>query len=102
MSVTSNYSSSSDTLTIKLTGHFDFGIHQEFRQSYASLPASNRRTFIIDMLKVDHMDSAALGMLLVLREKSGADKTRIILQGAKPDVLRILEISGFRQLFTIA
>jgi len=102
MSISSEYSNSTDTLKIRISGHFDFDSHQEFRNCYKNLPVSQKTKYIIDLRKVEHMDSAALGMLLVLRERSGADKSKIILEGANKDVLKILDIARFEQLFTIS
>lgn len=102
MAISSNYSASTDTLTIKVVGQFDYDSHQDFKEAYTSLPSSARRKYIIDLAKVDYMCSAALGMLLILRERVGGDAAKITLQGANEDVLKILEVSRFEQLFTLA
>lgn len=101
MTVTSNYSQSTDTLTISIAGNFGFDTHKEFRATYADLPPSTTRKFIIDLSGVSYMDSAALGMLLVLRERSGGESSNIKLKGATDSVQKILDISRFEQLFTI-
>ena len=102
MSISSNYSASTDTLTIKIVGQFDYDSHQDFKDAYISLPSSVRRKYIIDLRQVDYLCSAALGMLLILRERAGGDAARITLQGANKDVLKILEVSRFEHLFTLA
>jgi anti-anti-sigma factor len=47
------------------------------------------------------MDSAALGMLLVLRERAGGNKANITLTGYNKSVGLILEISRFEKLFKL-
>lgn len=101
MTVTSNYSQATDVLTISISGNFGFDAHKDFRATYADLPPSSGRKFVIDLSKVNYMDSAALGMLLVLRERAGGNSSSIILKGATNTVQKILDISRFEQLFTI-
>ena len=45
------------------------------------------------------MDSAALGMLLVLRERAGGSKSDITILGYNNSIGQILAISRFEQLF---
>lgn len=101
MSITSSFSESEDILTIGISGFFDISIVEEFTRAYASLPASAGRQYVIDLSEVEYMDSAALGMLLVLREKADQGDKSIVLKGANQDVLKTLEISRFEQLFVI-
>lgn len=85
---------------IKVSGRFDFSSHQEFRETYAELDPS-KVSFHIDLSNTEYLDSAALGMLLVLRERAGGDKADILLEGANPAVQQIMDITRFDQLFTI-
>ncbi len=101
MTISSDYSSTTDTLTIRIAGDFDYATHQAFKDAYMPLPSSSKRNYVIDLRQVNYMCSAALGMLLILRERAGNDASRIFLQGANRDVLKILEVSRFEQLFTI-
>ena len=101
MTISSDYSAATDTLTIRIKGEFDYDSHDDFKQAYMSLPLSAKRKYIIDLTQVDYLCSAALGMLLILRERVGGDASRVTLKGAKKDVLKILEVSRFEQLFTL-
>ena len=47
------------------------------------------------------MDSAALGMLLQLREHAGNNKSAVRLRNAQPTIKDILAVAHFDQLFTI-
>ena len=56
---------------IRLNGRFDFSAHRIFRESYTpSLDAGSVAELEIDLDQVDYLDSSALGMLLMLREKA--------------------------------
>jgi anti-anti-sigma factor len=102
MNINSHFSAQDDTLKIRISGQFTHAVHPEFTQAYKTLPASSRRKYVIDLSATEYMDSAALGMLLVLRERSGGEQAKITLSGARNDVAKILDISGFKELFTFA
>jgi anti-anti-sigma factor len=57
---------------------------------------------VVDLQATDYMDSSALGMLLVLRERAGGDRAQIRIVNCKPEIRRILDIARFGQLFQIA
>lgn len=97
MSVTTQLEA--DKLTIQISGRFDFSVHNEFRQA-SKQAESNVKRIVIDLSNTDYLDSSALGMLLVLRDKVDGNAIKII--GARPDVKKILEIANFNKLFTVA
>lgn len=89
-----------DELTIRIKGRFDFSSHQEFRDSYEKA-ANSVEQYVIDMQDTTYLDSSALGMLLLLRDRAGGDNARIRIENCRPDVRKILTISNFEQLFRI-
>ncbi len=100
MSIDATLDSGTQTLTINVSGRFDFGINQEFRKA-TDQAASSVKTIIVDLMKVDYLDSSALGMLLVLREKVGESKSAVKIKNAKSEVMKILKIANFDKLFTL-
>jgi len=100
MGLDTQLNSASKILTINISGRFDFEIHQDFRKA-TDLAEKGVNTIIVDMTKVDYLDSSALGMLLVLRDKVGEDKSAVRIKNAKPEVKKILEIANFDKLFTL-
>ena len=100
MPLTTSTSSDGKTVTIRITGRFDFQIHREFRDAYrtAGNPAAQ---YVIDLNGTDYMDSSALGMLLLLREHAGGDKADVSIVNCGPEIKQILTISNFQQLFDI-
>lgn len=87
------------TLIIEVSGRFDFSVHNEFRQA-TKLAESNVSSIKVDLENTDYLDSSALGMLLVLRDKAAGNNVKIV--GAKTDVRKILEIANFDKLFTVS
>lgn len=84
---------------IKIAGRFDFGEHQAFKAACDSCTAAQKYT--LDLRAAEYVDSSALGMLLMLRDKVGGDKARVKILNASPDVKKVLTIAKFEKLFTI-
>lgn len=95
MSVTTN---DGETL-IKLEEVFDFNSQAQFRKAYEQEPVAKK--IVIDFKKTNYLDSAALGMLLLLREKVNKDSGRVKLINLNGQVNSILKIANFHKLFEI-
>jgi anti-anti-sigma factor len=89
-----------DVLTIKILGRFDFDTHLNMREA-TNLVGEGIKNVVVDLSMTDYLDSSALGMLLVLRDRVSNDQGSIIIQGAKPEVKKILQIANFDKLFKI-
>lgn len=99
MSITSAMSDDNETVTIKVSGRFDFSTHQDFVQVYKSFP-KGEKSYVVDLDGAEYMDSSAMGMLLQLREYNKHGEQVVLLNGndAVKDVLRI---ANFGKLFAI-
>ncbi|CAK0779007.1 STAS-domain containing protein PA14_20770 [Gammaproteobacteria bacterium] len=97
--------STSDTdqkATIKLEGRFDFNASREFRDSYENvLSRSTIKSIDVDLSDVNYLDSSALGMLLLLREKAEPTGIKLSLVNSRGAVRQILEVANFHKLFTL-
>ena len=91
----------SGVLSIRVRGRFDFGVHNEFREA-TKLLESGVKLIDVDLSGTEYMDSSALGMLLVLRDKVAGDKSAIRIKNARAEVKKILEIASFDKLFTLS
>lgn len=100
MSVTSSISG--EKLTINIAGRFDFSSHKDFRAAINSIETNHVNHACVDMRTTEYVDSSALGMLLMLKNKMGDSKESISIINAKPEVKKILEIANFGQLFTLS
>ncbi|MEY4577817.1 MAG: hypothetical protein RL701_2520 [Pseudomonadota bacterium] len=91
----------SDTCTIiKINGRFDFSCHNDFREAYAAAPSGTE--FVVDMGGTSYMDSAALGMLLLLREHVQQQGGRVSITNCRGQTYDVLQIANFHRLFKIA
>ncbi len=87
---------------IQLHGRFDFSSHREFRGAYDEvLRETGVRDIELDLGGVDYLDSSALGMLLLLRERAEAASKRVTLVNCRSAVRQVLDIANFGRLFPI-
>lgn len=103
--VTSDISATGDAVIIRVAGHFDFNMHREFQRAYRNV-APPPRMFLVDLSATDHLDSAALGMLLLLRDyciEVGREgfQPEVELMNANAHVSHILSVSNFDRIFSI-
>ncbi len=90
------------TAELRLNGRFDFHSHRDFRTAYENaLDDAAVREITINFKEVDYLDSSALGMLLLLREKAEAAGKSVALTGLHGMVKQVLEIANFGKLFAV-
>ena len=70
MTLESEISDDGATLTIKVSGEFDSSVNNEFRALLDEIDVNEYR---IDLKNAEYIDSAALGLLLVLREQASSN-----------------------------
>lgn len=93
---------SGNTATINMTGRFDFNVQRDFKEAYdPQLNNAAVGAIEVNLAGVEYLDSSALGMLLMLRERSTAAGKSLKLCKPGAGVAQILEIANFSKLFTI-
>lgn len=89
-------------VVMKIQGRFDFNLHNDFRDAYElALNDQPVDQFVIDLKQAEYLDSSALGMLLILRDKMGAHAADRLVINCNAEVRDILRVSNFDKLFTI-
>ena len=88
---------------LALRGRFDFSCHREFRSAFDAALADPAASGIdIDFGGVDYLDSSALGMLLLVRERAQAAHRPLRLMNAKGVVADVLKVANFGKIFTMS
>lgn len=102
MTLSTEYSNDNKQFVIHVKGKFDFGLVQQFRQSYADLN-DHAETVVVDFRETEYIDSCALGMLLNMRKSVGVGvgEKNFHLINCRPEIRNILEIARFDKLFHI-
>jgi HptB-dependent secretion and biofilm anti anti-sigma factor len=86
---------------IALSGRFTFSDYQRFSDLIAEMRASEKNTYVLDLAGVDFLDSAAIGMLLVLREEARRQGWNIILRHPTGPARKTLQRSALDTVFGI-
>jgi anti-anti-sigma factor len=89
-----------DTVELLLEGRFTFTDHDSFRRLIEELGATEPQHCTIDLSAVTYLDSAAVGMLLLMRERF--DRCKIVLKGGRSSVRELIRIAKLGTLFDIA
>ena len=84
-------------VTVHISGRFDFRVIKEFQRALAYKP----RTWLVDMADVSYVDSSALGMLLLLRERVNGEAERVQLRGVKGQPRDVLMMAKFDTMFRL-
>lgn len=89
--------------TLAVSGKFTFELHREFRQfSEQALENPECKQLDMDLSGVEYLDSSALGMLLLVRDKAAGVGKPVRLKGARGTTLQILHAVKFEELFVFA
>jgi anti-anti-sigma factor len=87
---------------MSLGGRFDFSAHRNFRDASEQLLTQDEVDMLdLDLAAVSYLDSSALGMLLMLRDKARAARREVRLSHCSQPVRQVLEIANFGKLFRI-
>jgi anti-anti-sigma factor len=100
MSISYDLSPDENSVTIVISGRFDFSTHQEFMRAYKAFP-KGEKNYVVDLTNAEYMDSSAMGMLLQLREHSAKNSDGVILKNGNEAVQDVLRIANFGKLFDI-
>lgn len=99
MPITHSVDHESKILTISASGLFNFSDHPEFRASYDDIKGQTY-TAVVDLKNAESIDSAALGMLLLLDEAFPDVPAKII--NANDFIKQVLDIAHFDKKFEIS
>lgn len=86
-----------DVVTIQLPVRFDYKLIKEFQELLDREP----RLWVVDLSAVDYVDSSALGMLLLLRDRVRGDATRVQLKGLRGQPRDVLSMAKFDRMFKV-
>ena len=88
-------------VVVVMNGSFTFSDNQQFRTTLKELQQKSASVIGLEMSGVDFIDSAALGMLLLLRDTMQTSGTALELRNPQGQIRKMFELSNFNDLFTI-
>jgi anti-anti-sigma factor len=86
---------------ITLSGSFTFNDNRNFKPLLEMLRQDKPKSLELDFAEVEFIDSAGLGMLLLLRDECEEQRVRISIHAVRGQVEKIFLISKFDQLFAL-
>lgn len=88
--------------SVCIDGKFNFFLHREFKHAYTNLLSDpSIQEIEVDMQRMDFIDSAGLGMLMLLRERAVVANKSIVLSNPSKSVSELLWVANFDKLFVI-
>jgi anti-anti-sigma factor len=85
---------------IVLPSRFDYGFHKEFqRQCAECVDNPEIKDIIFDFNRVEYLDSAALGMMMMWQRRAAASNKKMYINGAKGTTAQILEMANMQRIF---
>jgi anti-anti-sigma factor len=92
---------SGSILLIVLAGRLDTGSAPALDARLAAELARPQRNILVDLSLVSYISSAGLRSILQLVKHTAPQKGRVGLFGAQPQIVEVIEISGFPSLLDV-
>lgn len=90
----------SEQVTIVLPNRFDYGYHKEFQRQCAShIDNESIKSIVFDFSRVEYVDSAALGMMMMWQRRAVASHKKMMIKGAKGATAEILDMANMKRIF---
>lgn len=90
----------SNYVNVLLPNQFDYAYHKEFqRQCTECIDDETVDGIIFDFSRVEYLDSAALGMMLMWQRRAAASHKKMMIKGAKGATAQILAMANMQRIF---
>lgn len=83
---------------LRLSGRMTFNDHATMKRVTRSLIAERKDRVVIDLSVLDYVDSAAIGMLLIIAESVRSIGGTMVLENAQGQVARVLSVTKIYEL----
>ena len=92
---------SSETIEVLLSGRLEFTDHDSLPDIVELLDGEGTRRFVLDMEGLDFIDSAGIGMLLILQEEAEQRNIKLVVRRLHGDVKRSIDLARIGEVITI-
>jgi anti-anti-sigma factor len=90
-----------DDTCVRISGEFTFTDHSAFKSMMSRLFNGRGSAVTIDLAKLEFIDSAGLGMLLLARDEAKKAERALVLRGPIGQVKRMFGVTKFDTLFAV-
>lgn len=84
-----------------LKGRLTFAENTAFREMLGRLQKSPAHEWMLDLSGIDFIDSAGLGLLIIIRELAEKGNVSLRLRRPREQAERLFEVAKLNKLFTI-
>ena len=84
-----------------MSGDFTFADHASFKSLVGHLFEGQESPIIIDLSALEFIDSAGLGMLLLVRDEANKAARKLVLRSPNGQVKRMFGVTKFETLFVV-
>lgn len=88
-------------MEIDLKGRLTFSDYSVFREISDYLNQFNPKTCLVNLKDLEFIDSAGLGMLLIMRDKVATKNGVVVLKNSQGQVKKMLTLGNFESLFSV-
>ena len=90
---------SADSIVVRVPSRFDFRFMTDFRVHMEAAIQGSGGSVVVDLADTTYLDSSALGMLLVLRDKARAKGKAVVISRPGGLVREALQRARFEKIF---
>lgn len=90
-----------DDSRVSISGEFTFIDHAAFKMIATRLLERQGKPIVIDLARLEFIDSAGLGMLLIVRDEADKAGRNLVLRSPCGQVKRMFDVTKFDTLFTV-
>lgn len=95
-----NFNKEGKAVNITISGKFTFTDHEKFKDLLDMILKEKEAQ--LDLSNLEFVDSAALGMFMILNEEAGKKNIQVSLNNSTGQVRKMFEISKFNQILNIS
>ncbi len=90
-----------DVTVITLEGEIDVYTSIQLKQDIAAILESGAKYLVLNLAKVEYLDSTGLGVLIGTLKKLRENSGNLVIVGPAMRIMRIFEITGLYKIFAI-
>ena len=101
LNIISKFNESENLWMMNLAGEIDIYTANKLKESLTKVLNEKNESVKIDCEELDYIDSTGLGVLIGTLKRLKQDDKNIIIYKAKPNILKLLNITGLNKIFIV-
>lgn len=101
LNIISKFNESENLWMMNLAGEIDIYTANKLKESLTKVLNEKSESVRIDCEELDYIDSTGLGVLIGTLKRLKQDDKNIIIYKPKPNILKLLNITGLNKIFIV-